>query len=137
MNFFQAQNKARHNTRLLTALFIGAVISLVLLTNLLVLVFFVDSTPGTSLMNQIVYAPTEVWIYTSLGVVGLIAVASGFKFLALQGGGKAVAESLGGVLIHQNTRDPQQRQLLNVVEEMAIAAGMPVPPVYLIRENSI
>ena len=137
MNFFQAQNKARHNTRLLTLLFIAAVGSLVVLTNLLVLVFFVDSQPGLSFTQQIVRAPQELWIYTSLGVVGLIAVASGFKFLALQGGGKAVAESLGGVLIHQNTRDPQQRQLLNVVEEMAIAAGMPVPPVYLIREDSI
>ena len=137
MNFFQAQNKARHNTRLLTALFIGAVISLVVLANLLVLVFFVGSTPGMSLLDQMLYAPREVWLYTSLGVVGLIAVASGFKFLALRGGGKAVAESLGGVLIHQNTRNPQQRQLLNVVEEMAIAAGMPVPPVYLIREDSI
>jgi Zn-dependent protease with chaperone function len=137
MNFFQAQNKARHNTRLLTLLFVGAVVSLVVLTNLLVLLFFTDSRPGTSLTQQIANAPDELWLYTSLGVIGLIAVASGFKFLALQGGGKAVAESLGGVLIHQNTRDPQQRQLLNVVEEMAIAAGMPVPPVYLIRENSI
>ena len=137
MNFFQAQNKARHNTRLLTLLFVGAVVSLVVLTNLLVLLFFTDSRPGTSFTEQITNAPDELWLYTSLGVVGLIAVASGFKFLALQGGGKAVAESLGGVLIHQNTRDPQQRQLLNVVEEMAIAAGMPVPPVYLIRENSI
>lgn len=137
MNFFQAQNKARHNTRLLTLLFIGAVGSLVVLTNLLVLVFFVDGQPGLSFTEQISQAPRELWIYTSLGVIGLIAVASGFKFLALRGGGKAVAESLGGVLIHQNTRDPQQRQLLNVVEEMAIAAGMPVPPVYLIREDSI
>ena len=137
MNFFQAQNKARHNTRLLTALFIGAVISLVVLTNLLVLVFFVGSTPGMSLLDQMFYAPREVWLHTSLGVIGLIAVASGFKFLSLRGGGKAVAQSLGGVLIHQNTRNPQQRQLLNVVEEMAIAAGMPVPPVYLIREDSI
>lgn len=137
MNFFQAQKKARNNTRLLTALFIGAVLSLVILTNLLVLVFFVDTAPNLSIIEQIRYAPTQLWLYTSLGVIGLIAVASGFKFLALQGGGKAVAESLGGLLIHQNTRDPQQRQLLNVVEEMAIAAGMPVPPVYLIRENSI
>jgi len=137
MNFFQAQNKARHNTRLLTLLFVGAVTSLVVLTNLLVLLFFTDSRPGMSITAQIANAPDELWLYTSLGVIGLIAVASGFKFLALQGGGKAVAESLGGVLIHQNTRDPKQRQLLNVVEEMAIAAGMPVPPVYLIRENSI
>ena len=137
MNFFQAQAKARHNTRLLTVLFIGAVLSLVVLTNLLVLVFFAGNTPGLSLGQRITNAPTELWLYTSLGVISLIAVASGFKFLALRGGGKAVAESLGGVLIHQSTRDPQQRQLLNVVEEMAIAAGMPVPPVYLIRENSI
>ena len=111
MNFFQAQNKARHNTRLLTLLFVGAVVSLVVLTNLLVLLFFTDSRPGMSLTQQIENAPDELWLYTSLGVIGLIAVASGFKFLALQGGGKAVAESLGGVLIHQNTRDPQQRQL--------------------------
>ena len=137
MNFFQAQNKARQNTRLLTLLFIAAVVSLVILTNLLVLLFFTASPPGMSLTEQIANAPKELWLYTSAGVIGLIAVASGFKFLALQGGGKAVAESLGGVLIHQNTRDSQQRQLLNVVEEMAIAAGMPVPPVYLIRENSI
>lgn len=137
MNFFQAQNKARHNTRLLTLLFVGAVVSLVVLTNLLVLLFLTDSYPGMSLAARITDAPAELWLYTSLGVIGLITVASGFKFLALQGGGKAVAESLGGVLIHQNTQDPQQRQLLNVVEEMAIAAGMPVPPVYLIRENSI
>ena len=109
MNFFQAQNKARHNSRLLTLLFIGAVGSLVVLTNLLVLVFFVDGQPGLSFTEQISQAPRELWIYTSLGVIGLIAVASGFKFLALRGGGKAVAESLGGVLIHQNTRDPQQR----------------------------
>ena len=44
---------------------------------------------------------------------------------------------IGGQPIHQNTQNPQQRQLLNVVEEMAIAAGLPVPPVYLIPENSI
>jgi Zn-dependent protease with chaperone function len=137
VNFFQAQSKARHNTRLLSLLFIGAVLSLVVLTNLLVLLFFVDSYPGATLAQRISDAPQELWLYTSLGVIGLIAVASGFKYLALQGGGKAVAESLGGVLIHQNTADPAQRQLLNVVEEMAIAAGVPVPPVYLIRESSI
>ena len=91
MNFFQAQNKARHNTRLLTLLFVGAVVSLVVLTNLLVLLFFTDSRPGMSFTEQITNAPDELWLYTSLGVVGLIAVASGFKFLALQGGGKAVA----------------------------------------------
>ena len=58
------------------------------------------------------------------------------QILMLRGGGRVV-QNLGGQPIHQNTQNPQQRQLLNVVEEMAIAAGLPVPPVYLIPENSI
>ena len=71
MNFFQAQNKARHNTRLLTLLFVGAVVSLVVLTNLLVLLFLTDSYPGMSLAARITDAPAELWLYTSLGVIGL------------------------------------------------------------------
>ena len=133
MNFFQAQDKARGKTRLLTLLFIAAVVSLVVLTNLLVAVAIGVGAGPEALAAQ----PPETWLLISGGVMGVIAVASLFKFLMLRGGGRVVAESLGGQPIHQNTHNPQQRQLLNVVEEMAIAAGLPVPPVYLIPENSI
>lgn len=47
-------------------------------------------------------------------------------------GGRGVAESIGGQLICSNTSDLKYRRLLNVVEEMAIASGIPVPPVYLL-----
>jgi Zn-dependent protease with chaperone function len=50
----------------------------------------------------------------------------------LSSGGKAVAERLGGERILPQTRDAKQRRCLNVVEEMSLAAGMPVPPVYLL-----
>ena len=52
-------------------------------------------------------------------------------------GGSVVAEALGGQLISPTTSDPQQRRILNIVEEMAIASGTPVPPVYLMEEKSI
>ena len=55
----------------------------------------------------------------------------------LSSGGQVVAEALGGHLIHPDSRDPEERRVLNVVEEMAIASGCPVPPVYLIDDNSI
>lgn len=133
MNFFQAQDQARSKTRLLTFLFFAAVVSLVILTNLLAAVALGFGLGPETLAAQ----PAETWLLISTGVVGVIAVASLFKFLTLRGGGRVIAESLGGLPIHQTTPNPQQRQLLNVVEEMAIAAGLPVPPVYLIPEPSI
>ena len=50
-------------------------------------------------------------------------------------GGSAVAESLGGRLVNPNTTDPDERKLRNVVEEMAIAAGVPVPKIYVLDEE--
>jgi Zn-dependent protease with chaperone function len=47
-----------------------------------------------------------------------------------------VAESLGGRLVDSNTRDPNERKLLNVVEEMAIASGVPTPQVYVMDHES-
>jgi len=67
----------------------------------------------------------------------LILFGSLFKTLSLSGGGTTVAEMLGGRLVPQGSREPRERQLLNVVEEMAIAAGMPIPKVYLLNEQSI
>jgi Zn-dependent protease with chaperone function len=55
--------------------------------------------------------------------------------MALSAGGKVVAESLGGQLIPRNTEVPNQRKLLNVVDEMAIASGTPAPPVYLLADE--
>ncbi len=137
MNFFKAQDQAKSKTRQLTFLFVAALISLLLMANLLVSVMLSFENPQTNFAQTIAQTPPQIWLFISLGVGGVVAVASLFKYLTLRGGGKAVAESLGGILIHQNTRNPQERQLLNVVEEMAIAAGLSVPPVYLIRENSI
>jgi Zn-dependent protease with chaperone function len=57
----------------------------------------------------------------------------GFKWLQLSGGGKKVAGSLGGTRINPNTNNVDEKRILNVVEEMALASGMPVPSVYLLK----
>ncbi len=139
MNFFEAQDNARRKTGQLAVMFGAAVLTLVLLTNLLIAVVFMWGSSSTELTftENLASIPADAWAWISLGVIGVIAVATAYKFLSLRGGGRTIAEALGGHLIPQTTQVNDQRRLLNIVEEMAIASGVPIPPVYLIPEASI
>ena len=66
----------------------------------------------------------------------MIGLASLGKTLALRGGGGKVALELGGSLVDPDTRDPLKRRLVNVVEEIALASGVPVPEVYVLEQES-
>lgn len=73
-----------------------------------------------------------------LGTLAVIAFGSLYKVFELRrGGGTLVAESLGGRRISTSTQIPNERLLMNVVEEMAIASGVPVPPVFMMDEDGI
>ena len=76
-------------------------------------------------------------LLVQVGLLALAVVGGGslFKIAQLRGGGKAVAESLGGRLVHSDTRDLTERKLQNVVEEMAIASGTATPPVYMLDDE--
>lgn len=142
MNFFEAQDNARRNTWRLAALFVAAVVSLIIMTNLLVAGVYAWTSnyamPGSmNLVDLITQLPGQYWLFISTGVLGVVGVASLYKYLMLRGGGRTIAEALGGRLISRSTSNPAQQRVLNVVEEMAIASGIAVPPVYLIDEPSI
>ena len=134
MNFFESQDRVRRNTVKLVFLFVLAVVTLIIMTNLLVMVSFgyfnsEQLRDGETLVQQMNW-PTFLTVGAGVGVVVLLG--SLYKIMTLSSGGKAVAESLGGRLISPNTDNLEQRKLLNVVEEIAIASGTPVPPVYLL-----
>lgn len=128
MNFFESQERARKYTTLLVVLFVLAVLALIVMTNLLVTFAFVilDGKTFSELSDW------KTFIAVAIGVGTVVFVGSLCKTMALSAGGKVVAESLGGLLIPRNTMEPNQRKLLNVVDEMAIASGTPAPPVYLL-----
>ena len=140
MNFFEAQDRARKNTAWLVLLFALAVGGLIVLTNLLFFAVVVYSNTGQfgfSADAFQLYYSAELLVAVTIGICLLICGGSLYKTASLSAGGAAVAEMLGGRLIPQSTADLQERQLLNVVEEMAIAAGMPIPKVYLLEDLSI
>ena len=146
MNFFREQDQARRNTKRLFGLFLLAVIALIAVTNVLVAVTFwlvdgqLTSYSGTTGAlvgdlgtSQRHYFTWENFGKISLMVCGAIVCAIAFKWLQLRSGGRRVAESLGGVRINPNTAEADMKRVLNVVEEMALASGMPVPSVYLLK----
>ncbi|MEE9560279.1 MAG: M48 family metallopeptidase [Acidiferrobacterales bacterium] len=137
MNFFESQDRVRKNTAKLVFLFALAVIILIIMTNLLVMMAFgyVNSEQLRDSETLIQQMDWQAFVAVGAGVSVVILVGSLYKIMALSAGGKAVAESLGGQLIPQDTEDLNRRKLLNVVEEMAIASGTPAPPVYLLADE--
>lgn len=136
MDFFESQNLARRNTRYLLLLFFLAVASLIVLTNLLVFAFANFQDTAHIATGQY-YFSWEIFFAISCGVVLLIVLASLFRLMMLRKGGSTIAELMDGELLVNAQGDLNKRKLLNVVEEMAIASGTPVPPVYLIRDPAI
>ncbi len=138
MNFFESQDRVRKSTVRLVLLFSLAVVSLIIMTNLLVMMVFgyISSEQMQDSGTLLQQMDWQTFAAVSLGVGVVVLVGSLYKIMALSAGGKVVAEALGGKLIPQNTDDLKQRKLLNVVEEMAIASGTPAPPVYLLADES-
>ena len=122
MDFFAEQDQARKRSKWLVLLFCLAVIGIAL-SAFLVLSYLTE--PSWNLF----------WV-TGAGTLGVVVLASLGRIASLSSGGSVVAESLGGHLICPNTNDPQERRIHNIVEEMAIASGTPVPPVYLMEEKA-
>lgn len=140
MDFFAHQDRARRQTRFLVGMFILAVIAIVVAVDFVVLTFLANSGSGTGQL----FVPGFSWVgehaglaaATSLMTAGFIALASLFRITTLGSGGGKVARGLGGTLITPDTHDPLRRRLHNVVEEMAIASGVPVPEVYVLEQES-
>ncbi|MDH3583091.1 MAG: M48 family metallopeptidase [Phycisphaerae bacterium] len=137
MDFFQSQDLARRKTGWLIFMFFLAVAGIISLLYLLGLI----GAGWTGALHEASLTGTAGDLHAALltGVSGFTALVVGggslYKVSQLRGGGVPVAEALGGEPIHPDTRDRHERRLLNIVEEMAIATGIPAPPVYLMREE--
>ena len=140
MDFFGRQAAARRATRWLVVLFVLAVIAVVIAVNAVVLTaaaIFTMDAPAAGLPdgNWLAMHPGTV-VLTTFAVLAVIGVSSLYKTAALSGGGGVVATSLGGQRVTSDTTDPLRRRLMNVVEEMAIASGVPVPEVYVLEHEA-
>ena len=132
MDFFERQDKARRHTAFLIFYFIVAIVLMIGSIYVVVAALTGAFQSKDTLDETSTSVPqAEVFLATAFGTLGIIGAGSFFKTLSLARGGRAVAELLDGRLVNPNSTDAHERKLLNIVEEMAIASGVPVPQVYV------
>ena len=122
MNFFERQAAARRTSVRLVVLFALAVAGIIAAVDLAVAVVW-GATPGALLIGAVVTA-------------AIIGVGSLYRIASLRGGGEPVALQMGGMPVPEDTRDFSLRRLRNVVEEIAIASGVPVPRIYVLEHEA-
>jgi Zn-dependent protease with chaperone function len=135
-DFFDRQEAARKRTSYLFFLFVFAVVLIVVgvymaISSLSLLSFEYYSDPDS--ISQ--FWKLSRFLFVSFCVLTVILSGSLYKIWELKGGGYRLAEMLGGKRIYPATDTPDERRLLNVVEEMAIASGIPVPAVYVMEKE--
>ena len=121
MNFFEHQAAARRASARLVFLFVLAVLGIV---------------AAVDLAAWLVAPSWRMLAFTSGVTLLTILFGSLYRIASLGGGGEAVAQQMGGTLVPADTTDPSLRRLRNVVEEIAIASGVPVPKLYVMEEEA-
>ncbi len=132
MNFFERQDQARRQSKRLVALFAMAVVAIVVAVNLIFLAvgggfLSENAVPGTRWVGAVM---------VTLATLAIIGIASAYRISSLRAGGAAVAQQLGGTPVPEDTHDFHYRRLRNVVEEIAIASGVPVPQIFVLEDEA-
>ncbi|MGE0031592.1 MAG: M48 family metallopeptidase [Steroidobacteraceae bacterium] len=140
MDFFARQAATRRLSRWMVLLFILAIAAIVIAINFVVIVAvaILAVEDGGLLASQdmsLAHYPTVVLV-TSIVVIGTIGISSLVRTASLSGGGGAVAQQLGGTRVTSDTTDPLRKRLVNVVEEISIASGVPVPQIYVLEREA-
>ena len=139
MDFFDAQEQARKRTVWMVILFALAVLTIAVAIYGVTLgaQYFLlgDNKPPKPTFGG--FWQPKLLFGSLIGVGLLVCICSAFKISQLKSGGSYVAKSVGGREVDPNTSDADERKLLNVVEEMAIASGVPMPAVFIMEEEGI
>lgn len=131
MNFFRAQDEARGRTTKLVVLLVLAI--LVLTGTLYVLAVLGQGKLLES--GELEWFQPKLFLATSGVALAVILGGSLMRIAELSKGGGAIAVRLGGRLVSGVTKDPAERRYLNVVQEMALAAGLPVPLCFVLDHD--
>ena len=132
--FFEHQHVARRNTRVMLVLFLLAVVAIIVAVDAVLAGLYMWAT--VEIKDQMPQSvPHGLYVLGAVGTAALIFIVSLVNVVKLASGGAAVADMVGARRVTPDTRDPLERRLLNVVEEMAIASGVRVPAVYVMDDE--
>jgi Zn-dependent protease with chaperone function len=130
MNFFEHQAVARRSSLRMVVLLALALIAIVIAVDIAVLVLLGSQMRGDG------GAVIGLLTASTLATLAIIGLGSLYRLASLRSGGEAVARQMGASEVPEDSTDPQLRRLRNVVEEIAIASGVPVPKLYVMEHEA-
>jgi Zn-dependent protease with chaperone function len=141
VNFFDHQQLARRNTRVMIVLYVLAVLGVIVAVDAVLAGIYLWTQSGSTLEARrapltLAALPPALLVWGALGTAGVIFAVSVFHTLRLGGGGEAVAQMVGARPVAAESHDPFEQRYLNVVEEMAIASGVRVPKAYVMDHEA-
>ena len=152
MDFFTHQQNARNRSGLLYSLFLFSVVAIIAATYFSLCILspmaqtidlqdrsasrFADETSPKDGVDVLWWQPQLLFIASGFTII-VVGLGSLYKIAELRGGGTVVALSLGGTPVTEDCQlDSKTKRLINIVEEMALASGIPVPPVFVLEQES-
>jgi Zn-dependent protease with chaperone function len=135
MNFFAQQELARSHTRRMLILFVLAVVCIIGAIDIVLMIAFSAAGHGRHASFNSPSLQPQVMFWASAIVLAVIGLSTLYKVSSLRGGGGVVARQLGATLVPPDTTNFAYKRLRNVVEEIAIASGVPVPEIYVLEDE--
>ena len=135
MDFFERQHQAKKKTGYLVFLF-GVAVLLISLLNFLIIAAVIPLVGEERKREGLDFSTLQdpmLAMSVMLGTFVVISLAGLYRKSQLSDGGSSIAAMMGGRLVNMATTDPDERKLMNVVEEMAIASSVAVPEVYVME----
>lgn len=129
-HFGDHQAYRKRSSRLLVTMFVASVV--LLLSALFAVTYFAIQWRLVELPKEIALSAATT-VVISAGII--IGIAVLIKMSMLARGGIIVAQEIGGEYLGGSELTLRERQLLNVVDEMAVAASIPSPGVYILRHE--
>lgn len=146
-DFFERQDSARRQTTRLVVLFVLSVAAIIVAVYFVIALGTVAADPAQHIARIVEAEPgrhpvvarshpslwnPQLFLGVAVGTLIVVTLGSLYKIAELSAGGETVALMLGGRAVDPQTTDLAERRLLNIVEEMALASGIPVPPVFVL-----
>lgn len=133
MDFFEHQDRARKRSLLLIFYFLLAILAIVAVVNLVCyLAIYWGEFDQYPPQHWLTSTPSQ---YITAACVLVVIFGSGRKLWQLRDGGTALAHMVGAVEVPADTPITDEHQLINIVEEMSIASGIPAPRVFVMRHE--
>ncbi len=135
MNFFEHQDKANKKTKQLVFLFILGLLFTLLAVNAVIYgALYVASLDNPNLMFMMA---EPIWLYISCLFIVVMFLGTVIKMLQISSGGLSIAKMVNARSLEEGPQSLEEQRFQNVVEEMAIASGTPVPQLFIMDDESI